>query len=105
MWTYIENGLPEPDLAVLAAWTNGDECHVTPSCFDKRNQQWQDFEANFSDEWSEFHVYAWQDWPEAPPVLANNISYCDVCPVCQFSRRRPGVHDVDEFYREDYPGG
>ena len=64
---YIEGGKPEPGTAVLGAWTNGDEFHVTLSVWDSDKQQWLDHDGSFALDVN-YQLYAWAEWPAAPPL-------------------------------------
>ena len=66
-FTYIEGGMPEPGIAVLGAWTNGDEFHVTPSVWDGDGQRWVDHDNSLASD-ADYRLYAWAGWPEAPPL-------------------------------------
>ena len=64
---YIEGGMPESRIAVLGAWTNGDDFHVEPSVWDDGEQRWIDRGNCFASD-ADYQMYAWAEWPEAPPL-------------------------------------
>ena len=65
-FTYLEGGRPEPGVAVLGAWTNGTEFHVTPSVWD--GHVWRDDDNGRFALNAEYRIYAWAEWPAAPPL-------------------------------------
>ena len=64
-FTYFEDDIPETGIAVLGAWTNDDEFHVTPSVWD--GSKWLDHDRSFALD-DDYHLYAWAEWPIAPPL-------------------------------------
>jgi len=65
LFTYVEEGLPEYGIEVLAAWTNGkDAILVRSRCADGF---WYGYEAREA-RTRGWRVYAWMPLPEAPPV-------------------------------------
>ena len=67
-FTYIEDGIPEPGVMVLGAWTNGDEFHVAPSVWDDDAQCWLEDSNDVCALGSDYYLYAWAKWPDAPPL-------------------------------------
>jgi len=63
---YLEGGRPESGVVVLGAWTNGDEFHITPSVWDSNRQRWLDHGGSFALD-TDYWLYAWAEWPDAPP--------------------------------------
>lgn len=107
-FTYTIESLPESQVAVLAAWTNGDECHVIPSAYDIEHQAWYMDDDGF--EYDGFRVYAWAAWPEPPSVKRTEAFWSAVWDVlvefCKADEdmRSHFLHNADTFVEFRFQG-
>ena len=67
LFTYVEDGLPDPGVEVLAAWSLGKETTILKSShhIDDSDGWWS---CGYTYVMLYWRVYAWTPLPEAPPV-------------------------------------